>query len=199
MSRTAAPSAVKKPRMAMGEAASLPGCATSRAPVIPTPISARRSMPMRSPKNSQMPSSTRSGAICAMAVMSAIGISFRARMKLRMAKTSHSERSATQRLKTLGRSRPCPRISRMGRHQRQAAMPRMIRTCSGGASDSASFMQLSLATKAPVASSIAPIPRRLDCSAIRNPEMRLPDLPTGRASTWQTSPAQDARLTGILM
>jgi hypothetical protein len=39
-------------------------------------------------------------------------------------------------------------------------MPRMTSTWKGGASDSASFMQVSFATKAPVASTMAMMPRR---------------------------------------
>ena len=57
----------------------------------------------------------------------------------------------------------------MGRHQRQAAMPRMISTCSGGASESASFMQLSLATKAPGRQQHRADTAEIGQLAIRNP------------------------------
>ena len=66
----------------------------------------------------------------------------------------------TQGLKALGSSRISPMAKTTGRHHRQAAMPRMTSTWKGGASDSASFMQVSFATKAPVASRMAPMPRR---------------------------------------
>ena len=96
ISRRAAPTAVKKPKMAKGDAVSPPGWATRSAPVMPRPTRAKRRPPTFSPKNSHMPSSTTRGAICAMAVTSAMGMCFRATMKQRMATTSLTERSTTQ-------------------------------------------------------------------------------------------------------
>ena len=177
MSRSAAPSAVKKPKMAKGEAASPPGWATMRAPVMPRPTSARRRPPAFSPKNSHMPSSTTSGAIWAMAVTSAMGMWPSAMMKQRMATTSLKERSTTQGLKAFGSSRMRPMAKTTGRHHRQAAMPRMTSTWKGGASASASFMQVSLATKAPVARMMAPMPRRFWEIAIESGRERLPAHP----------------------
>ena len=46
-------------------------------------------------------------------------------------------------------------------------MPRMTSTWKGGASDSASFMQVSFATKAPVARTMAMMPRRFGEMAMK--------------------------------
>jgi len=108
MSRKAAPTAVRKPKMAKGEEATPPGCATMSAPVMPRPTSARRRPPTFSPKNTHMPSSTMKGEIWAMAVTSAIGIAFSAVMKQRMARSSLTERSTTQGWKAFGSSRMRP-------------------------------------------------------------------------------------------
>ena len=80
-------------------------------------------------------------------------------MKAKIATTSLSERSTTQGWKALGSSRMSPMAKTMGTHHRQAAIPRMTSTWKGGASNSASFMQVSFATKAPVASTMAAMPR----------------------------------------
>ena len=78
-----------------------------------------------------------------------------------MASTSLNERSATHGLKAFGNSRKRPMAAITGRHHRQAAIPRITRTWNGGASESASFMQLSLATNEAMATSMAAMPRTL--------------------------------------
>ena len=127
---------------------------------MPSATRPSRNPPTFSPKNSHMPSSTIKGEIWQMAVRSAICMWFSAVMKARMAPTSLKDRSTTQGLKALGSSRIRPMAKTIGIHHRQAAMPRMTSTWKGGASDRASFMQVSFATKAPVASTTAPMPRR---------------------------------------
>ena len=108
MSRKAAPTAVRKPKMAKGDEATPPGCATMSAPVMPRPTRKSRKPPTFSPKNTHMPSSTTSGEICAMAVTSAIGIWASAVMKQRMATSSLAERSSTQGWKAWGSDRMSP-------------------------------------------------------------------------------------------
>ena len=135
---------------------------------MPSPTRNSLRPPTFSPKNTHMPSSTTRGEIWAMAVRSAMGIWASAVMKARIAMSSLAERSSTQGWKARGSSRMRPMAKITGRHQMMAAMPRITSTWKGGASASASFMQVSLATKLPVATRMAAMPRRFCERAMRS-------------------------------